>query len=320
MPVRKLKGPTARCPPGGHAMPRARRPATTSQPELLAMLRNIKDDPEEAAPRLALAVWLQERGDPRGEFIRAQVEATRLLNQEDPWYASMRWDKAPSMEVGYALQWGEGATPEARARWDRAIALLARHGASWPGPFTGPGGRAKFRRGLLRVELPLRAFLARHRQALVGTEAWAWVEALAVQFGDHHRAAEEAARVAAAPALAEVAFLDLYQCHVGPGGIRALVASPYLGGLRWLNLESNSLGADGAAAVAACPGLAGLTSLSLKNNGLGDAGVAAVAESPHLRRLRTLDLGTNGATPRGAKALARSPLPAGLTNLGLGYQ
>ena len=74
-------------------MARARRPATTSQPELLAMLRNIKDDPEEDAPRLALADWLQERGDPRGEFIRAQVEATRLLNQEDPWYASMRWDK-----------------------------------------------------------------------------------------------------------------------------------------------------------------------------------------------------------------------------------
>ena len=107
-------------------MARARRPTTASQPELLARLHNIKEDPEEDAPRLALADWLQERGDPRGEFIRAQVEATRLLNQEDPWYASMRWDKAPSMEVGYARQWGEGASPEARARWDRAIALLAR--------------------------------------------------------------------------------------------------------------------------------------------------------------------------------------------------
>src|SRR4051794_19320978 len=37
-----------------------------------AFLRDIAEHPDEDAPRLAYADWLQERGDPRGVFIAMQ--------------------------------------------------------------------------------------------------------------------------------------------------------------------------------------------------------------------------------------------------------
>ena len=37
-----------------------------------AFLQAIIEDPDHDAPRLLYADWLEERGDPRGEFIRVQ--------------------------------------------------------------------------------------------------------------------------------------------------------------------------------------------------------------------------------------------------------
>src|SRR5262245_42550191 len=37
-----------------------------------AFLQAIREDPENDTPRLIFADWLEERGDPRGEFIRVQ--------------------------------------------------------------------------------------------------------------------------------------------------------------------------------------------------------------------------------------------------------
>jgi uncharacterized protein (TIGR02996 family) len=49
-----------------------------SRPEVLAFLQAIKDEPEDDTPRLVLADWLEERGDPRSELLRIQVEMARL--------------------------------------------------------------------------------------------------------------------------------------------------------------------------------------------------------------------------------------------------
>src|SRR5947209_10977720 len=89
-----------------------------------ALLRDIREDPEDDTPRLVLADWLMEQPEPeraaRGEFIRLQC----LL--------------------------AGGA--EARRAEDQARAegLLARHGRAWLGPL---GDRVSwvFRRGLLHV-------------------------------------------------------------------------------------------------------------------------------------------------------------------------
>src|SRR5690349_3011304 len=48
-----------------------------------ALLRAIRDDPDDDLPRLALADWLEEHGDPeRAEFIRVQVELARLPDHD----------------------------------------------------------------------------------------------------------------------------------------------------------------------------------------------------------------------------------------------
>src|SRR6187399_705447 len=42
-----------------------------------SLLQAVLDSPEEDGPRLVYADWLNERGDPRGEFILLQCELAR---------------------------------------------------------------------------------------------------------------------------------------------------------------------------------------------------------------------------------------------------
>jgi carbon storage regulator len=49
-----------------------------SSPEEAAFLQAIAEDPADEGVRLVFADWLQERGDPLGEFIRTQCQRVRL--------------------------------------------------------------------------------------------------------------------------------------------------------------------------------------------------------------------------------------------------
>ena len=48
-----------------------------------AFLQVIQQTPDDDAPRLVYADWLEERGDPRGEFIRLQCRRLQLA-EGDP--------------------------------------------------------------------------------------------------------------------------------------------------------------------------------------------------------------------------------------------
>jgi uncharacterized protein (TIGR02996 family) len=50
----------------------------TPKDDQAAILAAIRDDPDDDAPRLIFADWLEEHDDPRGEFIRVQCELARL--------------------------------------------------------------------------------------------------------------------------------------------------------------------------------------------------------------------------------------------------
>jgi uncharacterized protein (TIGR02996 family) len=54
-----------------------------------AFLRAISAAPDDADPVLVYADWLDERGDPRGEFVPVQVRL-RDLAPSDPEYAAIR--------------------------------------------------------------------------------------------------------------------------------------------------------------------------------------------------------------------------------------
>src|SRR4051794_3229291 len=90
-----------------------------------ALLRAIRAEPEDDWPRLVYADWLEERGDPRAEFIRAQC-ALAGLPPADP--------RRPGLEA-------------------RAQELLREHHARWVEPVCSllgvPDAWVTFRRGFV---------------------------------------------------------------------------------------------------------------------------------------------------------------------------
>jgi uncharacterized protein (TIGR02996 family) len=99
-------------------------------PEVLAFLQDAKEHPEDDTPRLILADWLDEHGDPgRAEFIRLQCRITSALDQ--PLNPEQR-------------QIAENRTEE----------LLDRYGGEWAGPlWNWRPTDYLWRRGLLAARL-----------------------------------------------------------------------------------------------------------------------------------------------------------------------
>ncbi|MEK6234148.1 MAG: TIGR02996 domain-containing protein, partial [Planctomycetales bacterium] len=97
----------------------------------------IRDEPDDDAPRLICADWLEERGDsPRAEFIRAQVERANL-SDDDPRQSEL-----------LALE----------------LRLLKKHGAQWTGGHF-VFKKCRFRRGFIEyVHLHLQQFLHHRRE------------------------------------------------------------------------------------------------------------------------------------------------------------
>src|SRR5262245_46053167 len=98
-------------------------------PEAQAFLDDIVANPDDDAPRLVYADWLDEHGDPhRAEFIRAQCERARL----------------------------DADDPRADRLLRRERALLKAHGADWTGLPQGTGVAGELRRGFVgHVTLPV---------------------------------------------------------------------------------------------------------------------------------------------------------------------
>jgi uncharacterized protein (TIGR02996 family) len=86
-----------------------------------AFLSRILAEPSADGPRLVFADWLDERGDPRGEFIRLQCALARLPT-------------------------GDPAR-EQLARREKY--LTDQHAGEWTGPFAGKAARCRVRRGFV---------------------------------------------------------------------------------------------------------------------------------------------------------------------------
>lgn len=278
------------------------RPATEApSPELLAFLEAIKETPDDDMPRLILADWFEERGEPRGEFIRAQVLAARLAASD----------------------------PHCRRLEAQAAELLARHEAVWQGRLPDLlGGWQFFHRGLLHLTVsPGRLMVAEAR--LLGTEDWCWVEAITLRSLDDG----DAALLAGSALLSTLTELSLSMSAIGDDGLVALVTSPHVRHLAVLRLDHTRVGLEGlqalarseiatrlttldlgwtptgawgAQALASSSRLRRLKVLQLHGANLGDAGVAELADSPILDRVQTLSLSRNGLTDDAAESLVES--------------
>jgi uncharacterized protein (TIGR02996 family) len=115
-----------------------------------AFLQAILSDPDDDAPRLIYADWLDEHGQSeRAEFIRVQCELARLLE-------------------------GDARRKELRTR---ARCLLAEHGETWCEPLRGLASRCTFRRGFVEhVTVPARVLIG----GLDGLRRWAPIRGVLV--------------------------------------------------------------------------------------------------------------------------------------------
>lgn len=252
------------------------------------LLTVIKKNPIEDLPRLVLADWLDEHGEPeRGEFIRLQVAAAPLPYLDD---------RRAMLE---------------RREWE----LEDEHKQRWLGPWAGCG---MFNRGLLHVccrgsELP--GCVA----AGGGETAFTWVERLRVTGRP-----EEILSALGFSWLRQVFWLDLTEARLDGRGAdlgeavgKALATSPYLSQLTRLELGDAWIGELGMCALASSDQFTQLTSLNLSYNVIGDVGSCALARSPHFPQLTTLILSANRIGDTGANALAASPHFRRLTYLDL---
>ena len=112
-----------------------------------ALLRAIRDTPDDDLPRLALADWLDENGVPeRAEFLRVQVELSRLP-PDDP--------RRPALE-------------------DREHDLLAENEEYWLGDLAAADGlhEWEFERGFLTEIAATPSCMSEHGPAVFATNPW----------------------------------------------------------------------------------------------------------------------------------------------------
>jgi uncharacterized protein (TIGR02996 family) len=84
--------------------------------EAAALFRNVCDNPDEDAPRLVYADWLDEHGDPdRAEFIRVQVARARLP-KGDPARDDL-WHRDTRLLLAYARTWRSGLPTPPGLTW-----------------------------------------------------------------------------------------------------------------------------------------------------------------------------------------------------------
>ena len=273
----------------------------------------ILAQPDDEHLRLVYADWLEERADPRGEFIRVQT----LL-------ADAALEKTQRSEL-----------------LKREHELWALHHKDWLGPLEPLVIRSKFRRGFVEdVEMNARQFID-HAEAMY---AVAPIRAVTLWDAEHHMAdlaaSSSLARLrhlgfapedhrfvpesnsfstpavhmlVSSPHLAHLRSLRFHgNDRTGDLSLAALMASPHLRHLKRLSLATCGLTASGVAVLARSPFLAQLTALRLNHNRIGNEGLRALAASRHVKHLRALRLKDTGINALGVVALTRA---ASLANL-----
>src|SRR5262249_22969826 len=132
-------------------MPRRPVAQEKPRPEVLALLHDVKENPDDDGLRLILADWLEEHGDARAELIRVQIEKAKL-NRLAP-----RWQELDRQETK----------------------ILKEHGRPWRDALKAMGGKCYFSRGLLwRHHLDVGKLLRAPWESWRDGEALAWLDGL----------------------------------------------------------------------------------------------------------------------------------------------
>jgi uncharacterized protein (TIGR02996 family) len=263
-----------------------------------AFLQAILEHPDDDIPRLIFADWLEERGDPRGTFIRLQCQRAALTHR-DPAFKELLAQES---------------------------ALLRHNEAEWSKPVLRLVDEVEYRRGfiehvsvtaarflknanrLFRLT-PIRSVKLTRLTSLIREISecpqMARVRELNLSHNPEAAGTRSLRLLVQSPHIHQLTGLRLFDCGATPLSATLLASTPALGRLAALELGRNSVGDDGATLLATSPHLANLRELSLYGNGVMGPGAIALASSPTFR-LTHLDLGANTSANPGAPAIAGS--------------
>jgi uncharacterized protein (TIGR02996 family) len=226
------------------------------------LIRAIRDNPDDDAPHLAYAGWLDTNGDPvRAELIRVQCELAR----------------------------GVDDGPRLVALKTRERELCKAHGPRWLGPLWC-AITSRFERGMGSLLLRLPEFHSKKVQKV----APEWFARGGVQHLSLHGQSRLLAAAADSPLLARLHDLCLLCCSVHDDALKLLADSPHTQWLRTLAFKGNHLGEEGLRALTTSSSFARLTTLRLDDLNMGVPAIRAILESPHLPALTTLLLSFHG--------------------------
>jgi uncharacterized protein (TIGR02996 family) len=281
------------------------------QTEAEAFLQHIRAFPDDDAPRLIYADWLEEQNlvhDPewspaRAYLIRIQIALARLSEEEVP-------TEEPVRRLRRMVPDRETAKEKLRARLlVEERDLLDRHRVAWCAPFRGLATGMEFRRGFVeKVNVSILPWL-RHAPELFAAGPVRHVQLLDLD--------KNLPLAFQCPYLSRLTGLRVYASHKGRPLARAVAESPHLTGLKQLALDRNRFGDDSAEHLATSSVLSNLEELDLSDNEIGETGARSLASSSFLANVQRLELRNNRLGPTGAEALAGSERLASLHRLGL---
>jgi len=247
-----------------------------------AFLQTILAHPNDDAPRLIYADWLEERGDAaRAEFIRLQCA------DRDP-------QRQRELLDCYKAEW---------------VPALFRQLYSY-----------NFRRGFIEeITIEARMMLTCGEELFQSAPIRLMRVIGARRTADHRRGRgldlagrpmlDELLRM---PELARLNALHLTACTIGDEGASLVARCQFLTKLKSLRLGDNALSDQAVEALKDSPYLQSLQTLVLSKNKIGDLGAALLAGPSTLAQLKTLDLSDNLIGEVGADALSK---PVGLKSL-----
>lgn len=244
---------------------------------LSGFMESICAAPDDDGPRLICADYLDEQGDPRGEFIRTQIALHQLPDLD------RRRSKLQRLERDILNRYGE--------RW------TAGH-AAW-------ASGAVFRRGFVHeINMSARQFLA-HAEPLLQSEPIQHVHLLDAENLLH--------RVLEAPEFDRLTGLSVYAQHLGEPLARTIAESLQSDRLRLLHLGRNGIGSAGFERLLMSPHCATIENLDLSDNELDESTRLAMLPIG----LRSLELHGNIVSPRQIEEIVESMQRIHLDYLGL---
>jgi uncharacterized protein (TIGR02996 family) len=221
--------------------------------------------PEDDFPRLIYADWLDEQGDPRGQFIRLQIAAHAGDSEAE--------ESAQALEKEHGRTWaGRLASWAYKIGFSRGFPdSIVIRGDDFLGHVAAIFRLAPIRKlTLIQTREPLRHILRMPHLANLTS----------LHLTGCGLADREAQKLADCQYLTTLRSLRLGNNEIGCSGAAALAASEQLQGLHTLDLANNDVGDWGARSLAGTRTLTRLEQLDLSGNAIGSGGEGSLRRSP----------------------------------------